>query len=542
MKTYRKRIAVAVLSTLVLLSGCASNNSASDSSGQSQAQSGAEKMLIIGRGGDTVTLDPAQSTDDETNRVTEEVVETLVTYQKGTSDIVGLLAKSWDISKDGTTVTFHLEQNVKFHDGTPFNADAVVYNFERWWDPAHPYHNGAFSIFQTDMGGFKGDEKAVIRDVKKVDDNTVTVTLAHSFAPFIAMLSEPQYSMVSPESMKKNNGEFKDQLVGTGAFQFVSWAPNDKITLKKNPDYRISGLPKVDQLVFQVIKDNTARLNALKAGQIDLMEGLNPSDVTSLESDANLTTYTSPSNNIGYMFFNTQMKPFDNPKVRQAITMTIDKQALIDAFYYGKAEPAVTVLPSKSWGFNSDLTPYPVDIPKAKQLLAEAGYPDGFQTDFWVMPVARPYMPQPEKIGAAIQANMKEIGIEAKIVTFDWATYLKKAGDGEAPMGFLGWSAATWDPTTLMYTLLRSSDVKPTNNASLYKNPEVDKLLDEALQVTDQAKRTEMYKKAQAIVFEDAPMVPLVHSTPVRAANKNVSGYIPQVTYGPQFTDVDIAQ
>ncbi|MFM1653844.1 ABC transporter substrate-binding protein [Brevibacillus sp. B_LB10_24] len=542
MKKYHKPVLAAILSAMVMLAGCSSSNAPGDSAAAGQGQTQGEKILVIGRGGDTVTLDPAQSSDDETNRVTEEVVETLVTYKKGTSEIVPLLAKSWQISEDGKTVTFHLEEGVKFHDGTPFNADAVVYNFERWWDPDHPYHNGAFSIFQTDMGGFKGDEKSVIRGVKKVDENTVEVSLAHSFAPFIAMLTEPQYSIVSPESMKKNNGEFKDQLVGTGAFQFVSWAPNDKIVLKKNPEYRVSGLPKVDQLVFQVIKDNSARLNALKTGQIDLMEGVSPSDVESLKSDPNLEVYTSPSNNVGYMAFNTQMKPFDNPKVRQAISMTIDKQGLIDAFYYGQAEPAVTVLPSKSWALNTDLETYPNDLEKAKQLLAEAGYPDGFKTELWVMPVARPYMPQPEKIGAALQANMKQIGIDAKIVTYDWATYIKKTNNGEAPMCLLGWSAATWDPTTLMYTLLHSTDAKPTNNVSLYKNPEVDELLDKALQVNDQAERAKLYNKAQELIYNDAPMNPLVHSTPVRAASKSVAGYVPQVTYGPQLTDVDIVK
>lgn len=537
MKKLAIKTSVVLLAALLALTGCSSGSNPSDKSSEKSAS---EKILVVGRGGDTVTLDPAQSTEDESNRVTEEVVETLVTYKKGTSDLSPLLAKSWEVSPDKLSVTFKLEENVKFHDGTPFNADAVVFNFERWWDPNHPYHQGTFSIFKTDMGGFKGDDSTVIEGIEKVDDHTVRVKLKHPFAPFVAMLTEPQYGIVSPESLKKSNGQFKDQLIGTGAFQSVSWTPNDKVVLKKNPEYRVPGFPKVDQLIFQVIKDNSARLNALKSGQIDLMEGVNPSDVSSLEKLPNLKTYTSASNNVGYLSFNTKQKPFDDPRVRQAISMTIDKQALIDAFYYGQAEPAVTILPSGSWGFNKELKTYPVDIEKAKQLLAEAGYPNGFQTELWAMPVARPYMPQPEKIATALQASMKQIGVDAKIVSFEWATYLDKVQSGEAPMALLGWSSATWDPTTMMYTHHRSTDSVPTNNISMYKNPEVDKLLDDALQEPDQEKRAEMYKKAQEIIYQDAPINPLVHSTPVRAASARVANYVPQVTYGPQFTDVDL--
>ncbi|SFU79156.1 ABC transporter substrate-binding protein [Alicyclobacillus macrosporangiidus] len=534
--------AAAVVALLAVTTGCGGGTT-QPANGTAPTASSGQKTLIFGRGGDSVTLDPSGSTDDESNMVCEEIYDTLVTYKIGTPELQPDLATSWEPSKDGMSWTFHLQQGVKFSDGTPFNADAVVFNFQRWGDPNSPYHKGSsFAHYKSDLGGFYGSPGAIIKDVEKVDDYTVRIDLTHPFAPLPNILTQVAYSIASPEAIKKYNGDISHHPVGTGAFEFVSWTPNDKIVLKKNPNYRTPGLPKLDQLIFQVIPDNTARLNALRAGQIDLMEGLNPSDIQSVKSDPNLNLYVSPSNNVGYLAFNTQKKPFDDPRVRQAIAMCIDKKALIDAYYNGLADAGVTILPPKNWAYDSSIQDYPVDIAKAKQLLAEAGYPNGFDTELWAMPIPRPYMPQPQQIATAIQGDLAKIGIHAKIVTYDWATYLKKTDSGEHTMCLLGWSAGTWDPTTFMYTLLDSKNaVPPANNSAFYKNPAVDKLLEQALTVSDQNQRAELYKQAQKLVFQDEPYVPLVHSQPVRAGSKRVIGFTPQVTGGPQFTSVDLS-
>ncbi|UOF91293.1 ABC transporter substrate-binding protein [Fodinisporobacter ferrooxydans] len=542
MKKFALTMSATVLSATMILAGCGSSNPSNTASnaGGNSAKSGG-KTLIFGRGGDTVTLDPANATDGETFRVTDNIYETLVADKPGTFDVKPGLATDWSASKNGLKWTFHLRKNVKFQDGTPFNADAVVFNFNRWMDPQNPYHKGDFEYFTNMFGGFKGNPKAVIKDVKKLDDYTVEIDLAHPSAPFLADLTMAAFSIASPADVKKYNGDIKDHPIGTGPFKFVSWKPNDSITLEKNPSYWDTGKPKLDKIVFQVIKDNKARLNALQAGQIDIMDGLNPADVPTVKNDSNLQLFTRPSNNVGYLAFNTQKKPFNDPRVRQAINMVVDKKALIDAFYNGMAVPAVSVLPPSMWGNDTSLQDYQVNIQKAKQLLAEAGYPNGFKTDLWAMPVARPYMPQPEKIAAALQADMKKIGIDAKIVTYDWATYLKKTANGEHTMALLGWTGDNGDPDDFLYVLLDQDNANPpAQNIAFYKNPEVHKLLVQAQQETDQNKRADLYKKAEQIILKDAPWVPLVHSTPPMAASKKVTGFVPSPVGSDILTNVDI--
>jgi peptide/nickel transport system substrate-binding protein len=524
----------------LLLSGCSPSTNSGNVAASGQPKG---KTLIYGRNGDSVTLDPWNSIDNESNIVCQEVYDTLVTYKPGTNELTPDLATKWQVSSDGLKWTFDLVHNVQFQDGTPFNADAVLTNFERAWDTKNPLHKGSFATFRSDMGGFKGDPNCVIQDFKKVDDYTVEVDLTHPFSPLAAAITTAQYGIESPDALQKYNGDTKDHPVGTGAFEFVSWSANDKVVLKKNPSYRTPGLPKLDGLIFQVIKDNTARLNALKDGEIDLMEGVNPSDVQSIKSNPQLHVYDVDSNNVGYLVFNTQKAPFNNVKVRQAINMVVDKQALIDAFYSGMATPAATVLPPGSWAFNKNIQSYPLDVQKAKQLLSDAGFPDGFQTELWAMPVTRPYMPQPEKVATALQADLATIGIKAKIVTYDWATYLKKTSDGEEPMCVLGWSGGTWDPRTYLYILFDGVNATPGGyNISFYKNPEVDKLLDQAQQVADQTQRADLYQKAEELIHTDTPVVPLVHATSAMAAASYVTGFVPSAVMGALFTNVDISK
>jgi peptide/nickel transport system substrate-binding protein len=528
------------MSLLMLLSGCGSTSPSNGTNSSTNSNSGS-KTLIFGRGGDTVSLDPANVTDGESFRVTRQIYETLIDYKPGTFDLTPALATKWDVSNNGTKWVFQLRQGVKFQDGTAFNADAVVFNFNRWMDPQNSYHKGDFEYYAAMFGGFKGSAGAIIKDVKKVDDFTVEFDLAHPFAPFLPDLAMSTFAIASPKDIQDNNGDIKDHPVGTGPFDFVSWQPNDKITLKKNPGYWQKDLPHLDQVIYQVIQDNKARLNALQSGQLDVMDGLNPSDVSVVNSDPTLQVLNRPSNNVGYLAFNTQKKPFDDPRVRQAINMVVDKKALIDAFYSGQAVPAATALPPTMWGNDNSIQSYPLDINKAKQLLADAGYKNGFSTELWAMPVARPYMPQPEKIAAALQADLKQININAKVVTYDWATYLKKTANGDHTMALLGWTGDNGDPDDFLYVLLDSDNAKaPAQNISFYKNPAVHKLLIQAQQETDQSKRTALYQEAEQLIHKDAPWVPLVHSTPPMAATKKVTGLVPDPSGTESLLNVDI--
>jgi peptide/nickel transport system substrate-binding protein len=509
--------------------------------GQEASAASGGKTLIVGRGGDTVSLDPANVTDGESFRVTRQIYETLLDTKPGSFDIVPGLATSWKPSANGLTWTFHLRKGVKFQDGTPFNADAVVFNFNRWADKKNPYHKGDFEYYGAMFGGYKGDKGTVIKSVRKIDDYTVQIQLTHSFAPFLSDLTMEAFAIASPAAIKKYHGDIKTHPVGTGPFTFVNWKPNDSITLKKNPKYWHKGLPKLDKIVFQVIKDNTARLNALQAGQVDLIDGVNPSDVAAIKNNPNLKLYLRPSNNVGYLALNTQKKPFNDVRVRQAINMAVDKKAIVDAFYSGLGKPAVTPLPPGMWGDNKSIKDYQVNIEKAKELLKEAGYPDGFETDLWAMPVARPYMPEPEKIATAIQADLAKIGIKANIVTYDWATYLDKTARGEHSMALLGWTGDNGDPDDFLYVLLDSDNANPpAQNIAFYKNPKVHQLLKQAQIETNQAKRAKLYQQAEAIIWRDAPWVTLVHTTPPLASSTRVTGFIPNPTGGELLANVDL--
>nr|WP_236692699.1 ABC transporter substrate-binding protein [Aneurinibacillus tyrosinisolvens] len=475
--------------------------------------------------------------------VTKNIFDTLVDYKKENTEIEPSLATEWKHSDDGKVWTFTLRDGVKFHDGTEFNADAVVFNFERMMDKKNPYHTGGeFDYFPGQFGGFKGEPSAVIKQVKALDKTHVEFTLNIPQAPFLANMAMPCFAIGSPEAIKQEKDKFGQKPVGTGPFVFKEWKPNDTITLEKNKDYWLKDEPKLDKLLIRVIPDNTARLTALKAGEIDLMDGLNPSDVKAVQGDKNLQVFFRPSNNIGYLSFNNLKKPFDNPKVRQALSMAINKQAIVDGFFSGLGEPAKNPMPPSLMGYNNDVTDYKNDPEAAKKLLAEAGYPNGFETDFWAMPKARPYMAQPQKIAESIQADLAKIGVKTKIVNMEWTTYLKKTKNGEHPMALFGWTGDNGDPDNFLYVLLDKDNAKPpaANNISLYKSDKVHDLLIKAQTTPDNKVREELYKQAQVIIHEDAPLVPLVHSKPALAGGSNVKGFTPHMTGTDKFIGITI--
>lgn len=498
------------------------------------------KQLIIGRGGDTVGLDPIAQTDGESFKVTENVFDTLVGYAEETTEVVPSLAEKWEIAPDGLTYTFHLRSGIKFHDGTDFNAEAVKWNFERWSDKSHPQHNKEGFEYYNDMfGGYKGDETHIIKSVEAVDPQTVKFTLNRPLAPFIQNLGMSCFAIASPKAVQEAGPEkFNEKPVGTGPFKFVEWKRNDTITLEKNPDYWNAGFPKLDKIVFKVIPENTARLTALTSGEIDLMDGLNPDDAQTVKDNADLQLILRPSMNLGFVGFNVEKKPLDNPKVREALAYAINKPAIIEAFFAGLGQAAVNPLPPSIWGHNNDIKDREFSIDKAKQLLSEAGFPNGFKIKFWAMPVARPYMPDGVKIAEAIQQDLKKIGVEAEIVTMEWATYLEKTKAGEQEMFMLGWTGDNGDPDNFLATLLDKNNIGG-NNRTRWANEDAHKLLIAAQSATTKEEREKLYLQVQEIIFKDVPMVPLAHSTPAMAAKAGVINYKPHPKGSESLEKVD---
>ncbi|AYC30824.1 ABC transporter substrate-binding protein [Paenisporosarcina cavernae] len=522
-----------VLTLSTILAACSSGDD-DNANGDNGGDSSKPKILVFGRGGDSVSLDPATVTDGESFKVTKNVFETLVNFGDQDTEIHPGLAKEWEASDDGLTYTFTLNEGIKFHDGTDFNADAVVFNFDRW-------ANGSgedFYYYSSMFGGYKGDEGHVIDSVTADGDYKVVFKLKRPQAPFLKNIAMSPFAIASPAAVEEKGEAFGDNPVGTGPFKFVEWKRNDSITIEKNEDYWQDGLPKLDKVIFRSIPDNSARLNALTTGEIDLADGVNPADGATVESNDELQLFERPSMNVGYLGLTSTRPPFDNKLVRQAINHAIDKQAIVDAFFEGRAEVAKNPMPPVIGGYNDDIPGYDYDPAKAKELLAEAGFPDGFEMDLWAMPVPRPYMPDGQKVAEAMQKNLADVGIKANIVSYEWATYLEKARNGEADAFLLGWTGDNGDADNFIYVLLDKDNIG-SNNYSYYSNDELHDILIEAQSTVDEDARNDLYMQAQEIIFDDAPWVPIAHSTPLLAGRADITGFLPHPTGSDKLETVD---
>ena len=485
--------------------------------------------LIFGRGGDSITLDPAQIEDGESAKVCDMIYDTLVQYKAASTDLEPALAESWTRSPDGLTWIFHLRQGIQFHDGTPFTAEAVIFSFTR-----------PFVLFRDFHEQF-------IDQITAPDPFTVQIQLKTPYAPFISTLAGTSFSIVSPAAVQSFGEDFGNNPVGTGPFKFARWDRNDKIVLTANPQHW-AGSPALDRLIFRAIPDNAVRLVELQKGNLHAMEFPNPDEIPLLQGDAQFEVLMQPSLNLGYLAMNLDKQPFDNLKVRLAINHAINKVQIVEHLYQGLGIPAKNPIPPTLWGYNDSIEDYAYDPELAKQLLAEAGYPDGFETTLWSLPVPRPYIPDGMALAVAIQSDLRNIGVEAKIVTYDWPTYLTKTANGEHDLAMLGWIADTADPDNFFYPLLSiPSAEKPAYNISFYRSTELQNILERARMTTDEDVnmlalnpelhgiekgggrvltdrdvRTALYRQAQTIVHRDAPWVPLAHAQRILVINSRV--------------------
>lgn len=502
------------------------------------SQSTLAKTLVFGRGGDSVNLDPSSATDGESLNVTDNIFNNLVTYSPGTTTITADLATDWKISKDGLTYTFNLRKNVKFHDGTDFNADAVIYSMKRQYDKSHEAYgwSGPYVYF-TSLGLDK-----LISDIKKLNSHQVEFKLVKNDATFLAMLTMQSLAIVSPTALKKHKKEFNSNPVGTGAFVFKKWHRNQRIILRSNKDYW-GGEPKLKTLIFRSIPDNNTRMVEMMAGNIHMMDNPNPDDINQLKTRLKdkLVFAERPGFNVGYLAFNMEKKPFNNQKVREAIAHAINKQGIVDAIYAGYAKPAKHPMPPTLWGYDDSIKDRDYNPEKAKKLLAEAGFKDGFTTTIWAMPVPRPYMPDGRKVAEAIQGDLAKIGVKVKIVSYEWGTYLEKTRQGEHDMALLGWTGDIGDPDNFLYVLLdKTNAIKPAQNISFYKSDELHKVLVKAKTTSKQSDREKLYRKALKIIHGDVPMLPIAHSVDVVPHVKKVKGFVMEPTGRRRFSKVEV--
>ncbi|UCF93437.1 MAG: ABC transporter substrate-binding protein [Desulfobacterales bacterium] len=472
--------------------------------------------LIWGRGGDSVILDLAQATDGESIKAGIQIFENLVIFGKDSMDIEPQLAESWTVSEDGLTWTFKLRQGVTFHDGTPFNAQAVYDSFARVIDENHPFYGyGKWKYLSLSLGQ--------VSEIKVIDDYTVALVTPKPYAPLLNNLALWLCPILSPQALAEHKDQIGLHPVGTGPFKFVKWVKDDQIILERNEDYW-GEKAKVDKIILKSIPEPSARLMALQSGTVDIADDLDPDSISLVKKDDRLAVTERPSVNVGYLALNTQKPALKDVRVRRAINHAIDKETLIKTIFQGLAVPAKNPFAPSIWGYNDAITPYAYDPEQARKLLAEAGFDHNAELELWAMPVSRAYMPEPVKTAELIQAYLAAVGLKAKIVRHDWGTYLSKTANGEHDMCMLGWLGGNADPDNFLYGLL-SADTAQTPgaaNVALWKNATFTELCLQAQKTFDKTERTQLYLKAQEIFHDEAPWVPLAHSTIVRCYNKRL--------------------
>jgi peptide/nickel transport system substrate-binding protein len=479
--------------------------------------------FIWGKSGDADTLDSPISDNGETAEVTTQLFNLLVRAKPGQTDVEPDLATSWSVSPDGLVWTFKLRQGVTFHDGTPWNAEAAKFNFDRWSDPKNPYRpkDADFLYF----GGFLAD---TFKEARVVDPYTLQIVLKAPNAPLVYNLSIIAFDFASPASIKKYGGTGAGQHpVGTGPYKFVEWVRDDHVTMVANPSFFRKGLPKTQRLVMRVIKDNAARFLALKSGEINAMEQPNVDDVKIARTDPHLKVGFRPPFNVGYLRFNLHNPLFSDRRIREAVALAINRKAIVDALYAGYGDVANQLMPPVMWGRASTVKDYPYDPARAKQILAEAQYPNGFSFDFWYLPVARPYIPNGKDVATAIASDLAKVGIRAHLVTEDWGTYLKdRVQTNKFPLFMFGWIGDNGDPDDWLGYFYAKHD--PNSAYYSWNDATALALVAKARTLSSQAERAKLYAQLARLAADDIRDVPLAYAKVPLLMRSNVEGLVGQ--------------
>ncbi len=506
------------------------------------------KSLVFCPDGSPEGFDPAPFTLGTTfDASSQAIYDRLVTFKPGTTEIEPGLATSWDISANGLEYRFHLRPGVKFQ-STPtftptrdFNADDVIFSFERQWKEDNPYFDYAGGIWPYFTGM---SMPSIIRSIKKEDDQTVVFTLNRPEAPLLADLAMDFASILSAEyaGALLDAGE-RDKLntepVGTGPFELADYQDGALIRYTANPDYW-NGKPAIDTLTFDITPDAGVRMAKLKSGDCDVIADPPPAEVAALPADSPIAVQQRPGANVAYLAFNTTQAPFDQPAVRKAIDMAIDKQAIVDKVFHGAAVPAITPIPPSVWSYSDSLAGDNHDPEAARAMLAEAGASD-LSMRILVPEPARPYDPDPALAAQMIQADLAAVGVKSKIVTDKLDAFVDQsvAADRDGAVLF-GWSSDNGDPDDV-FSILLGCDAVGISNLAQWCDPHFDKLIGEARTLSSREARAAAYKQAQAIFVDAAPWVSLAHAMETVALAKGVKGFVVDPLGHFRFDGVDIA-
>ena len=554
-----------VVGALALAAGCGGDDDEAASedttaAGTSGGEGSAGGTLVFAGAADPISLDPALASDGESIRPASQIFETLVNLKPGGTEVVPGLAESWEVSEDAKAITFKLHDGVSFTDGEPFNADAVCANFNRWYNFTGAAQSaGASYYWQVTFGGYakniKENEalgKSLFASCEAIDETSVKLNFTRPSASVLGALTLAPFSMASPKALKefkadegtvddtgfKPTGTFgNEHPTGTGPFKLESWTIGDKLILVRNDDYW-GEKAKLDKLIIRPIADNAARLQALQTGEVQGYDLVEPQDIPTIEKDADLQILERPAFNIFYVTINQKVKPFDKLEVRQAVAYGLDRAAVVNNFYGGLGEVAKEFQPPTLSGYAEDVTEYPYDPAKAKELLQKAGVTLPLKVEFWYpTDVSRPYMPDPKRNFEAFAASLNKSGFKVIPKSAPWRPdYLGRVlvGKGGA-LNFLGQTGDYADADNFIGTFFQTPQ-----KAWGFENQAIFDKLDEAEAETDLDAREELYQDANRQIMNFLPGVPYVHTKPALAFQADVQGYEPSPVSLESFATVTL--
>jgi len=503
---------------------CSPNNKNTDES---------DELLVYCSEGSPDSFNPQLVTSGTSYDATANIIyNQLVTYKPGTTEIIPSLAESWQISDDGLRYTLNLRKNVAFHSNqvfTPsrnFNADDVLFSFNRQRLDEHPYHNvsgGRYPYFNA-----QGLD-TLIKDIRKKSEYQVEFVLTRPESPFLSILATPFASILSAEYAQQlsrlNQAQWIDSKpIGTGPFHLERYEPDAYIRYKRFEHYFMNN-QRVQNLVFAITPDAAMRFARFSAGECDVMSYPLPVHLRVAQKN-DLTVVQTPGLNIAYWAFNIEKPPFHDPKVRQALAMAVDRDAILQTVYDGQASIATNPIPPSSWAYNHNVSKTTYSKRMALELLKEAGYENGFSIDIWAMPIQRAYNPNARKMAEMIQQDLADINVDARIVTYEWGTFLSRVSRGLHHSVLLGWSADNADPNNFFSPLLSCSSAVSGNNYSKWCNQEFDNLILKARTSSEQSERKNYYDQAQQILKQQSPWLTIAHANNSVLVQPNVKGLI----------------
>ncbi|MCC5833349.1 MAG: ABC transporter substrate-binding protein [Opitutales bacterium] len=478
-----------------------------------------EDTLVIGQVAEPRTLDPHVATSTNDFRILANIYEGLVRFADGSLEIEPALAHSWTVSEEATVYSFELREDVFFHDGSAFDAEAVRFNFERMLDPEHPFrHTGPFPLAFF----FEAVEK-----IETPDPYTVVFHLSEPFSPFLANLAYPTGYLVSPESVRNKDNAFGRNPVGTGPFRFVDWVSRRRVLLERNPDYYAEPAA-IKQLLFRPLADENARLTEMLAGSVDLIMEVPPDIVEFFRSAAEFKVIERAGPHLWFCILNTREGPFADPRMRRAVNLAVDRKSITRDLLQGTASAAYSFFPDAFGIYGEGKHPEfwrQRDLDKARALIDDAGYAGA--TIRFLVTDSGSGMLEPRAMAEAIQADLARVGLNLRIETFEWNTYLSIVNgglQGHGDMAQMAWM--TNDPDTLPYLTLRRAAWPEDGgfNSGYFANEALDELLEEARRTAAPEQRNRLYREADRILHETAPWIPVASWRQNAVLSRSVEG------------------